>query len=194
MRWSCRPDDRPIDLVLVLDASTTMLEPIADGRTKLDVAVDAAMTFATQLDADRVRIGVVAFNNEATALVGLTKDRDSVRNALLGVAVGKGSRIDLGLERARELLDAADREAGGHRLTILLSDGRPVGASRTEVLASARALEGSGATLYAVAVGLEADRHLLRELVTADYRLLDAVDGSRLERVFADIAALLDCP
>jgi Mg-chelatase subunit ChlD len=193
-RYACRADPRPIDLVLVLDTSTTMLGRTSDGRTKLDVAIEASLGFAAALEPDKVRLALVEFNSEALVLLPMTNDRQAIARALEQVTVEQGSRIDLGLASAGEVLGKSEGSQFSRQAVVLLTDGRPVGVTAADVRRAARQLTDPGIVLYVVAVGENADRGLLSTLVTAEHRFLDAEDGSLLERVYADIVALLDCP
>ncbi|MCE7939883.1 MAG: VWA domain-containing protein, partial [Chloroflexi bacterium CFX6] len=77
VREQCRPDKARADIVLVLDASSSMLEPTRSGRPKLAAAAEAARLFVDRLDfapdaagkADQAAL--VVFNRAATTLVPL---------------------------------------------------------------------------------------------------------------------------
>ncbi|MFQ5460709.1 MAG: VWA domain-containing protein, partial [Anaerolineae bacterium] len=147
-RGGCPVTGRPADMVLVLDASTTMLEATAGGRRKIDAALDGAAALAAMLPRGGKRLGVVAFNREARVLVDLTDNMRAVTEALAALEVAKGSRIDRGLTMAATLVP--EPHGSGHpsrRVVVLASDGRPVGATAEDVLAAAGDLTAAGARL-----------------------------------------------
>lgn len=192
-RRTCRTDTRPVSVVVVLDASTTMERHTATGRRKIDAAIEASVEFVSGLDVSRVHVGIVSFNREAYAHLSLTDSRSDIIRALREVKVAEGSRIDLGLETAAQVLsDSSPR--GARSVVVLLTDGHPVGAAPRDVIRAADALAASAVKLYVGAIGPGANIPLLSAVAGDTDRLLDAGDGTELRRVFLDISGLLDCP
>jgi Mg-chelatase subunit ChlD len=186
---------RPIDIVMVLDASTTMLDRTEDGRRKLDAALDALRQFSGLLDPERERLALVVFNDEATLVAELSADRADLLAVLPGIMVKAGSRIDLGLIRAGEALDAAEPRSDLRKVVILLTDGRLAGADPSTFPAAAFALKGQGVTIYALGLDpIPEHRDLMRQVASGPSRYVDVGDGSRLGDVYLDIAGTLGCP
>ncbi len=190
---NCRQLRAPAEIVLVLDTSTTMAERSPDGRHKLDLALQAARAFVADLDPRLDRVAVVVFNASARVVTPLTLDRDAVLQALQAVSVSRGSRLDLGLEAARSALGADAVRPGAGPYVVLLTDGKPVGASEDEVRLAAVAVRAAGAQLFAVALGPDANVDLLREIALLPGHFVDAGAGERLEVVYRDLAATLRC-
>jgi len=192
--FSCQPDGRPVDILLVLDASTTMLQLTSTGQSKVRAAVEASRQFTAMLDPQAHHVGVVAFNDSAEVLRVPTGDMAAVRVALGKVEVAPGSRIDLGLRAALDVLVGPTRRAGSRAAVILLTDGHPVGATADDVHRAAEDLDSAGTVLYAVAIGPDANEPLLRRIASGSHRYLDAGDGAGLRRVYRDISGTLICP
>lgn len=190
---TCRQVRDPVDVVLVLDTSTTMTERTAGGQRKLDLAIAAASAFNGDLDPLRDRVGVVAFSASAWIVQPLSPISSATQDALLQLLASRGSRLDLGLATARSLLAVESRVPVADRYVILLTDGQPVGASEDEVRREAARVRDSGAALIAVALGPGANVVLLRDIAGRPDRYLDAGSGERLERVYRDLAATLRC-
>ena len=97
-----RCDPKPIAVVLILDASTSMLDETRGYRRKMDAARAAAALFLSHLDpADRAAI--VSFNSTARLEHDLTRDRAALGSALARIENHEYTRIDLGLAVAHEV-------------------------------------------------------------------------------------------
>ena len=86
LREVCLPSQQHVDVVLVLDASTSMLQPTERGGSKLEAARAAAAAFLGQLrldDGDQASI--VTFNSDAQMAQHLTADRGALDTALAGI-------------------------------------------------------------------------------------------------------------
>jgi hypothetical protein len=193
---------QPISMVLVLDASTSMLRPSGVGGTKLDAVIDAAGRLSASLLGSTVphQVSVVGFNDRGWIAQPLTRDAGLVREALarLRTGVAEGTRLDLGLLIGGYTLRESP-EAG--RVMVFLTDGMPnrvptpIPAGRQEdtVLSAAEALWGQGVTIHALGYG-RPDAADLAERV--DAALLAAIAGpngdSRVTPDAAQLAALFD--
>ncbi|RIL09326.1 hypothetical protein DCC79_11420 [bacterium] len=191
----CVRPERALDVVLVMDTSSSMREPAPDGtRTKLDAARAAADAFVDLLRLPSDHVGVVAFNRAAARAVELTGDADRVRAGLRGLASAEGTRIDLGLAAAVDLV-AAGRRPGALPVVVLLTDGlqntdqAPNGA----VLAQAAALKAAGARVYTIGLGGDIDRDLLRAVATSADRYRESPTADDLARIYAEISERLAC-
>ena len=190
----CLPGAAPLDLVVVLDASTTMDGRTASGRRKLDVAVEGIRRLVDGLDGrGDVRVALVRFDAAARIWIALTGDLRAVRAALAAqIDAEQGSRIDLGLLAAAEQLGPPN--AARRRAVVLVSDGQVFGATEQDVLDAAAALGLAGAERYAVAVGPYAAEALLRNVTGAPERVFDAGDGDGFVRAFRAVGGALPCP
>jgi len=205
----CTP--RPVDVVLVLDASTSMRRPSGAGGTKLEAVVAAAEALVGILDAEPVghRVAVVGFNNLAWTAQPLTADQQAVLGALEGLAeaLAEGTRLDLGL-----LVGGAARDPSGRarQVMVLLSDGLPnrvptpipAGTQEDTVLRAAMAVRRMGMTIHTIGYGRvdapdlveRIHPELLAAIAGPDGTSAVAADPAALVAAFGAIGADLTCP
>jgi Mg-chelatase subunit ChlD len=187
-----------VDVVLVIDTSNSMLE-LSGGRTKLAAATEAAGSFLQLLALDPAAeesdaAAIVAFNDGATALSDLERDRATLEGALAVMPQGPGTRIDLGLLEADRLLSGPRRAATHLPVVVLLTDGLPsAGATPQSVRDAADVLRSHGVLIFAVGLGPDVDPTLLGDVAGAPDRLVLAPDAADLKRIYADIARELPC-
>lgn len=194
-RQACLAPERPLDVVLVMDTSSSMAEPDAGGgHTKLAAARAAAGGLARRLERPDDRAGVVAFDAAARRVIGLTADRAAVAEALAGLATAAGTRIDLGLAEAEAMLRGAGRP---HALpmAIVLTDGLqgPTGGTDDPVRRAAAGLKAAGARVYAVGLGDAIDRALLRAVASSPDRYYESPSAADLDAIYHQISARLNC-
>jgi len=172
-------------LVIAVDRSGSMAEPArpGGGRRKLAAAADALVPLPRSLPGDR--LAVLAFARAPEPLLALSPlppDED-LRRALLGLrAEGETDIFPALLDALRVAAEAPDVE---RRHVLLVSDGRSDATpDRAAALARFRAARARhpGVTVSVVAVGLDADADLLREVA--------AMGGGRYEAVEAGSEAL----
>jgi Mg-chelatase subunit ChlD len=194
---------RRVDVVVVLDASSSMLAPAAgdggepadagdDGGSKLAAARAAARAFVGYLALPQDRAAVVAFDASARLAHPLSGDRASLSRAIDAIRAGQGTRIDRGLATASEALVAAGRP-GALPLVVLLTDGRPAPGSAEAALGRAAQLRGAGATIFAVGLGADVDGGFLVDLAGASERYLYAPTAVGLYDIYRGIALGLPC-
>ena len=190
-RYHCLPSQRQADVVLLLDTSSSMHETAADGEIKLQLALDAASAFVDALSLPTDRAAVVAFSNRAELLHPLSGSPVSLQLALARIfsSVHVGSRVDLGLDLAQQLLAAP--EPGRLPVIVLLTDGLADGPS---ALAAAQRARAAGITVYAVGLGDRIDAALLERLAGDGRRFFASPDGADLARIYRDIARSAGCP
>ncbi|MBK6768274.1 MAG: VWA domain-containing protein [Ardenticatenales bacterium] len=186
----CLEQDRPIDTVLVLDASLSMLEPTAAGRTKLEAAKDGAKAFVDRLrPIDRA--AVIGFNDSAVLAAPLTADTTALRAAIDGLTAAPNTRIDLALIRATQAL--TDRRPAARPVVILMTDGRPSHTTPDAVRAAAEAAR-AVATVFTIGVGADLDVPLLIEVAGDPARFHGVDDAEALARIYAAIREKIPCP
>lgn len=193
LKGGCLIRRQHADVVLVVDTSESMSDPVPGGGTKLESALAAAREFITLLDLDHDAAAVVSFNGAADLRAGLSQDRPALLAALTGLPQAPGTRIDLGLRRAAEAFAGPGRHPGNVAVVILLTDGRPSGATDAQVLAAGQALKGEKVSLYAIGLGIDVDAALLARLASDPLHLVLAPDAAQLARIYADIAGELPC-
>ncbi len=190
----CHRRSGAIDVILVTDASSSMAEPGApDGRSKLDLARQAGLDFAALLQPGD-RAGLVSFDGQARVLAPLSADRERLSAGLSALQSGLGTRIDLGLAAALELLGASPRSSATP-VVILLSDGlqNEAEAPREAVLRQAERLRGAGSRIYAIGLGSQIDEPLLRSLAGRPEAYLESPSAEDLSAVYRDISERLAC-
>lgn len=188
-RAVCLPKDIRSDVALVIDASSSMRE-LSAGVAKIDAAKTAARTFVGLLEPGD-RAAVVAFNAEAVLAAPLTADAAALRAAIDGIATADGTHLDHALDVAAAALPA-DADPARQRIVVVLTDGR-ASASDDEVRAAA-ARARDGRKLYAIGLGDDIDRDLLRAIVSTPSLYLEAPTSTDLEAIYAGIAGTLPCP
>lgn len=189
---SCFRTDLDLDVVLVLDGSSSMAEPSESGTgTKLEAAREAANAFLDLLRWPGDHAAVVSFDATAHRHSGLVGDPAELRSALALIRTAPGTHIDLGLKEARAVL-AVDARPGARPVVVLVSDGRNT-AGPNPVLAEATRLKASGALVYAISVGRHPDVATLSEVATTAEHHLTSPTTAELADVFRRLLDLLAC-
>jgi uncharacterized protein YegL len=145
------PEPRPIELILVIDRSGSMMGPnIVNARTAGIAAVRALRPDS--------RVGVVAFSGEADLVVPpVPMDRaEEVTRAIAGIRAGGGTNLAGALNAATNIVTDDDRYL--HHV-ILMSDGE---STPGPAVAAANALRYTGATITAITLGPRVN--LMREI------------------------------
>lgn len=189
-RRHCKPTDHRADVVLLLDASSSMHEPAAGGEIKLQLALDAGTAFIDSLTFPGDRAAVVAFSGRSEVLMGLSDNRLGLLMALADIFghVRVGSRLDQGLAAAQALL--AGGGPGRVPVVVLLTDGL---ADPPSALAAAARARAAGLTVFAIGLGEGADAALLQQLAGSPDRFFPSPDGADLERIFRTVAIMAGC-
>lgn len=169
-------------VVIATDRSGSMLaEDVAPSR--LVAAREAAGTFLDEVP-DDVRVGAVAFNQQATVLHTPTRDHAAVREALGAVTAAGSTATGDALAAALRTIRAtraADPGARSPAAIVLLSDGKSVrGRDALEVAEEARAAR---VPVYTVALGTaagtieseRADGTIVRTPVPPDTATLESI-------------------
>ena len=133
----CIPEKRFVDVVLVLDRSTSMLRSVEEGgQPKNEAAIAAARSFidALALEPDpndplrrHDQVAIVGFNDTGWVETMLTGNRVVAEEALERIR-GKtleGTRLDLALETGQLPLDGPERIPANEAVLVLLTDGLP---------------------------------------------------------------------
>lgn len=201
LRERCLPEQRRVDVVLVLDASLSMLEPAggdappAASRSKLDAARDAARALLDALRLDRGdQAAVVGFNSAATLQSPLTADRAALDRALAVIVPAAGTCIVCAVEAAAAELAPARRQAGHAPVLVLLTDGRSNPQPAAEAVAGAAAAKATGIRVYTVGLGADLDEAALREMASGPDAYRHAPSAAELVAIYRAIAVDIPCP
>ncbi|MFN8423827.1 MAG: vWA domain-containing protein, partial [Anaerolineae bacterium] len=123
---------------------------------------------------------------------GLTRDAATLVRAIDGLASSPGTRIDRALRAAAgELAGSPSRFPGSRGVVVLLSDGTQNGPNDA-VHDVAAALKASGALVFAIGLGSDADAALLAAVASpGGYRA--AAEGEVLDGIYRELAATVAC-
>ncbi len=195
LREHCEPVARRVDVVLVLDTSTSMRERTSAGRTKLEAAQAAALRL---LDGLRLaygdQVGLVTFNSSARLVQPLTSDRGAIEQALRAVELAQFTRLDLGVRYGREELSSARHRAASKPVMIVLTDGRANPVPVDVAVAEADQAEALGQLIFTVGVGSDLDYQALAVMASQPGYFYVTADGEGLLGIFAEIAEMIPCP
>jgi len=186
MRERCIPGERHADVVLAVDASSSMV------GAKIAAARQAARLFVSLLDVPRDQVALVAFDENARLAAPLGSSVDQLNGSLDTLATGSGTRIDRGLETAQAELFGARHKAGNTRVVVLLTDGRQPDESRTIELAAG--LRAQDVVLYAIGLGADVDLPFLVRITGDPARARQAPSTTELAAIYRQVAGEVPCP
>ncbi len=213
----CYVQDSGVDIVLVVDLSTSMLRITESGRSKLTELQDAVIQFVQALSsantsrADRIRVGIVGFNYRSWVEQELTSDVTVIDSAVtrLSERVREGTRLDLALASGTDALTKGMPVSERERGLVLFTDGLPNGvptptaggSQEDTVLAEAQRAKALGITIFAVGFGRRAapgvpdgiNDQLLRAIASAPHQYFETERGDDLRRIYMDIGREVRC-
>ena len=161
----------PLDIVLVLDTSTSMNEYIDGGTTKLAALKSAANQFVDEIakqnesvsEANKQhRVAVVSFNASAStdqSMTECTGDKATEIKEKISSLENEhnhGTQSALGLKAAEEQLKSA--RTGAKQVVVFFTDGTPTTSGSfmpsiaSPAVGTAKNMKGSGATVYTIGV------------------------------------------
>jgi len=193
----CDPTQQRIDVVLVIDASTSMSEPTRAGRTKIAAALSAAHAFLDLLQLNPMgdQAAMVTFNSDAWILAPLTSDRSDLDAALAAVTLGQQTRLDRAVAvGAQALGDSSRRRPGNEPLLVLLTDGRANPVPIEAAVAEAERTKAAGVTMFTIGLGEDIDAEGLAAMASMASGFLRAPDAEDLAAVYAQVARSIPCP
>jgi Mg-chelatase subunit ChlD len=199
LRERCDPRAETLDVVLLLDLSTSMDGPTqAGGLSKREAARQAAEAFVSQLNLRPAgsgdQVAILGFHAQAAVLSPLGSSPGELRAVLAGLPRGQGTRIDLGLSLAREVLTGPGRRPANRPVILLLTDGRPSFEDEAGTLAAALAARTAGLDLYTVGLGADVNPALLRDLAGQPDRYFAAPKAEELSALYQRLASVIPCP
>jgi Mg-chelatase subunit ChlD len=190
------------DVVLIIDASTTMKGRMSDGRLKLEGAKDAAKAFLAQLSFEPDNLGnhdqaaIIWYNDVARTEQRLTRDRGALLAAVDRIQdPQQGSRIDLGLSYAhQQLIGSPSRRPGNTQAVVLLSDGEPNHTSIEAVYGAADALKRDRVNIFTVGFRDTYFREgVLRYIASGPNKYYYSPTAEQLAGIYEQIARGLVC-
>ncbi len=187
----CVETTLPVEIVLVIDVSSSMDAPTRPGGpVKIDAVREAAGAFLDRLAEDD-RVSVVTFAGEAQVVLDLTRDRAAVRAVLTDLPRGNGSWIDRGINAATGVL--VGKRPGAAAAMILVTDSERV-PDRDAALAAAAAARAAGVTLTTIGLGMYVDDPFLTALTGDASRYFKAPNAEDLARVYGTLLVRTTCP
>jgi hypothetical protein len=194
LRERCNPSIRRADVVLAIDASTSMLDVSESGRTKLDAAIGAASTFLDELHLGHDQAGIVTFNSVATIAAPLTKDRAQLNRALSNITPAQQTCIVCAIDMGWQELRSARHDLSHVAVLILLTDGRSNPQPASESVAIAAAAKAAKVLIYAIGLGDDLDEGALREVASSPDSYFHAPSAQDLAGIYRGIAVDMPCP
>jgi Mg-chelatase subunit ChlD len=195
LREACEPTRLRADVVLVLDASSSMEgEKLAAAKAAAGRFVDLLLPPARgDLPAARNQVAVVGFHAEAWLAAGLTADAALLHAAIDGLEMVEGTRIDHGLDVALDALWGPRHRPEHTPAIVLLTDGLQNGPVEP-VYALAEEARGRGTLLYTIGLGEDVDADFLARLAGSPSRRYLAPGPADLAAIYDQIAGQIPCP
>ena len=191
-------------IMLATDTSISMDATDVD-PSRFEAAKRSAQTFIDEVP-DRIRLGLVSFDEAANMLATPTREHEAVGAAVEALRTGPGTATGDALKQA---VDAIRRDAAGQperppAAIVLLSDGKTT--SGSDPLEAAQEARRAGIPIYAVALGTDEgvvelglesipvppDRETLRQVARiSGGRYFDAPDADELSGIYATLGSRL---
>lgn len=189
------PTTQPVDAVLVIDVSDSMLEQDGLPESRLAYARQAAQLFVQALtlgvpaNQGGDQVGLVTFANFASQVLPLSQDENQLIAAIRGLSNGGGTDIAAGLQVGTDtVIDPITQNTAATRVIVLLSDGDSDAASA--MLAAERA-RSAGVRVITIAVGATANTTLLRQVADTPADFYNEPNAANLPAIFQRIADLI---
>lgn len=194
----CDPTTQRSDVVLVIDASTSMRDRTRSGRPKIEAALDAVRVFLDLLALDAPggdQAAIVAFNSDAYLVAPLTSDRTALDTALQSITLAQLTRLDRAVAvGADALTDNSRRRSANQPVLVLLTDGRANPVPVEAAVAEAAAAKATGITIFTIGVGTNIDVEALEVIASTPAGFLRAPDAEGLADIYYEVARSIPCP
>jgi hypothetical protein len=191
------------DVVLVLDASSSMQRPGTGGRqSKLDLARAAAQAILDALVPGEDQAALVWFNDRADIGSLLTGDIAAVSQALARPPARELSRLDLGLAAGLDEARSPRHRQRNASILVVVTDGllnavpspAPSGQPADTVLRLADRARSAGVRVFTLALPPGADLALLAGVATTPEDAFVAGDTAALQAIRAALHVSVPCP
>jgi Mg-chelatase subunit ChlD len=212
----CTIVEEHVDIVLVLDISTSMRTLTQNGRPKIDAILDASKAFAGTIDLtpneldQYSQVGVVGFNNDAWVELALTNDLNAIYSGLdrLPARMAEFTRLDLGVEVGGAAAVGANHKPDNEPVVVFLTDGLPNqvpyaedGTMETTVVRAAEEAKRNGVVFYTIGVGIpnspdpaqRINPDLLTEIAGDADRYFEAADAEGVRAIYEGLKIVRNC-
>ncbi|MCB0215838.1 MAG: VWA domain-containing protein [Chloroflexi bacterium] len=179
---SCPQEVSPVDVMLVIDGSESMLDD-----QKIVNAKAAAKAFLDAMDLGQSRVGLVVFNEVAGLYSGLTQDEAYIRTRIDTITPSGRTNISAAIDLAAQELRQQDR--GLARAMIVLTDGINTVPTDPVPVAAQRAKD-EGVILVTICAGGQCDPGLPSAASSPDL-FFDVPDASQLTELYRSLAGEL---
>jgi Mg-chelatase subunit ChlD len=136
----------------------------------------------------------VQFNGGVELLQGLTGDRSALVTALDRIQIERQTRIDLGIEVAREELNSDRRHPGNQAVMIVLTDGKANPLGPDAAVREADKAKADKITIFTIGLGEDLDLEALRAIASRRSYFYRAPDAEDLGDIYSKIAVEIPCP
>lgn len=191
----------PSDVVVALDVSGSMNNDSDNPPQPITDATAAAARFVERLGPSD-QVAVVTFATEALLFETFTSEKNTVAAAINTIAITPEDERGFtntvaALETIQTVFTSPERNPDARRAAIILTDGLPTSATATTeeltvtATALARAIDTSGATIYAIGLGENLDRAFIASLASSPSQVYFAPSGAELDRIYNEITTAL---
>ena len=177
---------KPAMLMLLIDHSSSMG---AGPESTLELAKNAAASFAQSVAAPTQPVGVVMFDDTATTVHDISPDGAAVAEAVLGIPSGGSTDIAAAVVAGHQALRSSrqSNQFGAAAPTmILLSDGQSEPAA---ALAAAAAAKAEGIHIVTIGLGTQINDSLLKGIASTEADFHFTLDAGSLSDVYYAIVA-----
>lgn len=159
---------QPMDIVLVLDQSGSMLDPFGLEGSRNEAMKKAAKEFinAVAQNSSKHKVALVEFDSGARMLKDLTimnsDGKKHLKSEISQLSPDGATRVDLGLKKATQILPKSDT-TGRKQMVIVLTDGYPTNYDgfqtwvADDAIFQAKGLKDGGVEIYTVGIFKNAD-------------------------------------
>ena len=191
----CDESRRAADVVLVIDASTSMLEATGAGRTKLEAALSAARTFIGTLNlaTGRDRAAIVSFNASARVMQAMTSDAAALEASLAAIEVAQQTCLPCAIEVGVSALGESEGRVSTQTL-IVLTDGQSNPRPASEAVDLAAEAKADSVLIFTIGIGDALDVDALQAIASEPGYFFRSADAGDLDAIYAEIGSLIPCP
>ena len=180
---SCPDEVSPVDVMLVLDISASMLD-----ANKIANAKRAAKAFIDAMELSQSRVGLVAFNQDAGLHSPLTQDGAAVKTRIDALSPTGQTNISAAIDLAAGHLRSMRREV--QQAMIVLTDGVNTVAGADPVPTAAGRAKADGVIVVTVCAGGECDPGL-EPAASAPDLYFNVPKTEELEQLYTRLAGSL---